>query len=122
MKYELKITQEQLERDLMKLILNHDSAKEDMNPEYPDCMTKFKSSRDLMDYFFYNHVAKTVLELHEYEDGRFGFYFNLINKDSRDSYQPIFKCKKKEDVLDSKVISDIMKFLKDHIEFMNTPR
>ena len=72
------------------------------------------------DYFFFDDPDRTILELNEYEDGLFGFYFNHIGYNGSDSYQPVFKCLTKEEVLDPRVIEDIYKFLENHINFMNS--
>ena len=119
MNYSLKISKSQISNDLRALIANHESKKEDQNPEYPEYMAKFKSKMEIEDYFFYNHEDKTFLELHEYAEGGYGFYFNHKDGD-RDSYQPIVKVKIPMDALNDQVINDIYKYLVRHIDFMNS--
>jgi hypothetical protein len=118
MHYKLKISRAQIIKDLTKLVKNHETNKVDQNPKYPDMMSKFESSMEIKDYFFYNHEDVTLLELHEYANGGYGFYFNH-RSDGRDSYQPIVKTRNKADVFKEQVIEDIYNHLVNHIQFMN---
>ena len=118
MHYSLKISKSQISNDLRALIANHNLKKEDQNPEYPDFMAKYKSKMEVEDYFFYRKGDITLLELHEYANGGYGFYFN--HKDGeKDSYEPIVKVKIPMDALNDQVINDIYKHLVRHIDFMN---
>lgn len=119
MNYSLKVSKPRIIKDLKKLVNNHEATKIDQNPKYPDMMSKFESSMEIEDYFFYNRTDQTFLELHEYSDGSYGFYFN--NKsDGRDSYQPIVKTGEASEVFKEKIINDIYVFMVRHIEFMNS--
>ena len=120
MAYKLKITKKQVISDLKTLISNHDKNKVDMNLSHPDMMSKYESEMEIKNYFFYKLGDKVFLELHEYEDGYFGFYFGYVNSLNNRTYQPIFKCKNPKEVLKTKVVSDIYIFLVDHIRFMNS--
>ena len=118
MHYSMKISKSQISNDLRALIANHNLRKEDQNPEYPDMMAKFKSKMEIDDYFFYDHVDQDFLELHEYQGGGYGFYFNHVS-DGKDSYQPIVKVKDPMQALNDQVINDIYKHLVSHIDFLN---
>ena len=120
MAHKLKITREKIISDLKTLISNHNKNKVDLNPSDPDFMSKYESEIKIKDYFFYTTTDKVFLELHEYENNTFGFYFGYENSINKKTYQPIFKCDNPKEVLNPKVINDIYTFLKNHIKFMNT--